>query len=400
MNSSDKVPNNFDWPATKNLQQIAETITDLTYHYINIMDSKGYVIASTDTRLIGIYDAEAEKLVKEGLDLLHSKTNHITTLEKETTLLPITINNKVIGSISIIGDESPDNNINLYKIIQYLCSQMILEAYRKQDIIMIEEMKRSFIYNWLYQTCMEDWTSFELRGLALGINVNINRIVCILKTPNEQNDFDISNLFIQKTRPNIESTIRLCIDYDKENIAIGIGTKYYVVLLNENRLGKAKVIINEIEKILKKEYKVQIVAGLSSSGRSGIEIQQSFREARIACNIAEHDNDKRLKCFEELNLEILLSCIPKKNKNEFFNKLYCNYDQNDIDQVMDMLRKYVNNNGSICKAAEELHIHKNTLQYQLQRLAKSTGYDARNCEDIIPLIISLKIYEEGIRKTT
>jgi carbohydrate diacid regulator len=52
---------------------------------------------------------------------------------------------------------------------------------------------------------------------------------------------------------------------------------------------------------------------------------------------------------------------------------------------------YIANNGSLNKTSEQLFIHKNTLQYRLNRIEQTTGLNPRNLEDLIKLYIAIQL---------
>lgn len=58
-----------------------------------------------------------------------------------------------------------------------------------------------------------------------------------------------------------------------------------------------------------------------------------------------------------------------------------------------MLRVYFEHEMSLKESAEALFIHKNTMQYQLDKIAKDTGYNPRKFRDAAALYMGLKLCE-------
>ena len=54
-------------------------------------------------------------------------------------------------------------------------------------------------------------------------------------------------------------------------------------------------------------------------------------------------------------------------------------------------------NGSITQTAEKLFMHKNTLQYKLQKIKKLSGYDPRVLRDFTELSLAFKLRSMGIK---
>ncbi|NLM04964.1 MAG: PucR family transcriptional regulator, partial [Clostridiales bacterium] len=54
---------------------------------------------------------------------------------------------------------------------------------------------------------------------------------------------------------------------------------------------------------------------------------------------------------------------------------------------------YIRMNGEINRAAEKLYIHRNTLNYRLEKIKEITGRDPKNYKDLLELFIAYIISE-------
>lgn len=63
-----------------------------------------------------------------------------------------------------------------------------------------------------------------------------------------------------------------------------------------------------------------------------------------------------------------------------------------------MILAYIKNNGSISKTSSDLFIHKNTLQYRLNKVAKMTGYNPRELKSLIVLYLALELMDIETKK--
>ena len=61
--------------------------------------------------------------------------------------------------------------------------------------------------------------------------------------------------------------------------------------------------------------------------------------------------------------------------------------------MIQCLKSYIENNGSISKVSEELFVHKNTLQYRLTKMKTLTGYDPRVLREAVPLVVAVLLEE-------
>ena len=64
-----------------------------------------------------------------------------------------------------------------------------------------------------------------------------------------------------------------------------------------------------------------------------------------------------------------------------------------MKEAVSILRVLYECDGSINQAAEQLYLHKNTLQYKLNRLREKTGYDPRKLSSAPYYYLAIAFYE-------
>jgi DNA-binding PucR family transcriptional regulator len=73
------------------------------------------------------------------------------------------------------------------------------------------------------------------------------------------------------------------------------------------------------------------------------------------------------------------------------------YDRQNATELLLTLEKYLLNNRSISKAADELFIHRNTINYRLNKIEKITNISLNDMSDHLHLLLScivLRILKE------
>ena len=88
-----------------------------------------------------------------------------------------------------------------------------------------------------------------------------------------------------------------------------------------------------------------------------------------------------------MDLEMLFSEVSGDTTQAYLHK--CMDRINDKDR--ELLEAYFECDMSLKKTSELLFIHKNTLQYQLNRIQQRTGYDPRSFRDAAVLYTGLKL---------
>lgn len=91
--------------------------------------------------------------------------------------------------------------------------------------------------------------------------------------------------------------------------------------------------------------------------------------------------------FDQLYLELLLSDVSSDLQQEYFSRTVSHLSSEDRE----LLLVYYEENMSLVAVCERLYLHKNTLQYRLNRIRKVTGLNPRDFEDAVILYLGLKL---------
>ena len=75
-------------------------------------------------------------------------------------------------------------------------------------------------------------------------------------------------------------------------------------------------------------------------------------------------------------------------------KLFRGYEMEELTETIGILEILYETEGSITKASEKLHMHKNTLQYKLKRIYERTGYDPRSIRSSSLFYIAIYFFRE------
>jgi len=377
------------------MQQIVEELRDTINKDINIMDNTGCIVAATDPSRVGMYHMGAQKIIAKKMSELLIDDAQSFGGSKKGINLPIYINDELIGVVGITGERKEVEPFG--KVIKKMTEILITEEYQKEQTHLIENTINNFVYNWIFKSQDEDsaeGNKFMLSGELLGIDVQISRAVIVMNIDCVDKPEDLNDVKRQSLYNRIINRIRINLKEDKQNIVVEIGGSI-IILLHEDSLDRALERVKAIAEGLEKHYNIKIAGGIGSVGVKPVEIRQSYKEADISCNIMSKFKDKGIKLYSDVDLELLLQTVPYHSKMSFYKKIFSNCSNKEIDNYVSLIRTLIENNGAIGNTAEQLFLHKNTVQYRLNKLKDATGYDPRNMKEIVPLYIAMLIYEEG-----
>lgn len=377
------------------MQTIVEELRGSIDKDINIMDKTGYVIASTDPTRIGVHHQGAQRIIDQKMNELLIGDETCFDGARRGINLPIFYNEEIVGVVGITGEREEVEPFG--KVIKKMTEILLAEEYQKDHNQLIENTKNNFVYTWLFRNLQEneeEREKFISGGRLLGIEVFVQRVVVVLYVEDEAENQSVDNVEVQMRNNRIVKRIYKMVGADEQNIVVQIGARIILLLHEENcenAYEKVKTIKNRIEP----HYKIKVAGGIGSVGTELEEIRKSYKEAEMSCNLMKNMKDMGIMIHGDIDMEMLVHSIPDHQRAAFLNKILKSGKRKEIENNMLLLRCLVENNGSITNTANQLYLHKNTVQYRIGKIKELTGYDPRIMKEMVPLYIALLMYEEN-----
>ena len=109
-------------------------------------------------------------------------------------------------------------------------------------------------------------------------------------------------------------------------------------------------------------------------------LRQGFRRAQTACRVARLRSVRCAVCYDNLTLELLLPDLAPQTCHDYLDQLFAGQGGEALRRWRTLLTVFFASDGSVTKTAEQLFVHKNTVQYQLRKIAEATGFDPRRMD--------------------
>ncbi|MNN14687.1 carbohydrate diacid transcriptional activator CdaR [compost metagenome] len=117
----------------------------------------------------------------------------------------------------------------------------------------------------------------------------------------------------------------------------------------------------------------------------------SLKQAELALQIGSKlKPTQKTVNYEELKVFVHLSYPYKELLNSLFSVLDKSGNKLDLIQT---LQAYIEESGDMNQVASKLNIHRNTLNYRIDKIEKLSGKNPRNYLDLFQLICGLLWYE-------
>ena len=347
-------------------QEIVSTVKEVVDRDINFIDKNGIIIGSTIESRINTFHQAAYEAIQNSSNMIVVDSEKYQGSKKGINYV-IKINNKIVGAIGITGEPSEISKLGFLvtKITEVFIKEQQLNYKYEWDKQKITYVVKSLIYN-----NIEDKN--EIEGILRDFEISIDQkfAVVIMKINKEYCTTDLEI---------IENDIKRVFDVIGNIFKVYVYPNEFIVIVNEKRYEKLKIVYMDILS----KYKNMLNGGVGRL-QNLYDTHKSYKEARIALKYSDQNN-KILTYIDSLNLELILESLDEETKNIYIQKILKNLEDKDIE----LLKVYFKNEMSLKNTAQELYIHKNTLQYKLDKIREKTQFDPRIFRESVILYIAI-----------
>ncbi|MFC4409088.1 CdaR family transcriptional regulator [Chungangia koreensis] len=348
--------------------QLVKELSELIEQSIIVTDQHGVIIASTDrSRLNTIHEGATLAMeTRQELPMTEEMTGKLHGV-RPGVVLPIIVTDIPIGVIGITG--KPLEIEKYAKLVRKVAELFVTEFMARQ------EHERGFrdlellIFD-LFTTDMDEIAMVE-RSKLLGLDITAFSRVAVIES-NKAFDFtEVEDLLrTQRIHPNLKL------------VRWGVGK--LIMLVPENAETQLRTKLGEFEQLVKSYRSDSIGIGVGAA-KPYTHLKESFQEAERAAAVSR--NWKRIVFEEELKLELLYHSLPNEVKEEYRRRTI--EPLLGDEELVQTLKVWLKNTGSLQEIANELHIHKNTLKYRVQKIEEILNLNFDNKEHIAIVAVAI-----------
>lgn len=372
-------------------QQYAQNIVDemkaAIHRDINIMDENGVILASTNPARRGLRHRGAEQVLQDRLSFLTIWENNPASGDQWGINLPITLDDQTIGVIGITGDP---NEVSVFGDIIKRMTEIMVEGARQQEQLdLMDRAKSLFLEAWLFAQT-PDWSELEIRGRLLGFDIDAPYTVALLQLPNhDPGGYARAEDLGEMRNSLILRTIRNHIQDNSKQYCAVVRDKIMVLLCHSTR-GEAYSKISKMCQDIESYHAIKIGAGISDSSKNPMDIRRCYLEAQTATAVAAQSSTHRVVFYDEVSLEFIVRSIPKAIKQDLQKMIFASCTPTERAEFTQTIKLFFDEDGDIKRCADKMFVHRNTVQYRMDRLQKKTGYHLKIPKDALLLYLTVQ----------
>ncbi|MBP2077047.1 CdaR family transcriptional regulator [Oceanobacillus polygoni] len=337
---------------------------------VNIMDTKGTIIATKDEKRLHTVHEGAVEVLKSGRALtIYSHQDEAWGGAQPGINLPIVFQEKIIGVIGITGN--PNEMGDIAELVKMATELMINQEFIASQLEWKQRTKEMIIEQLLKSSPSYDVLNRGLSMLKLELTPPFTAIVIQideLKIPKQD--------FIQR----LEKVFG-------ENYVITGFISLNQIFIAVTGLEESELLtsVQSIARLLKK-VQVKFRMAYSLMFHELEQLNQAYSDCKLALKIS--DPKKEIISFAQFEVRALLYQIDKSVGERFSTRILQRMDKTKAET----LEAFFANDLNLQKTADALFLHRNTLIYRINKIANETGYDPRRFNDALILQVALWIY--------
>jgi carbohydrate diacid regulator len=372
---------------------ITEKVADLLQTNVLVANKEGLIIASNPAHWCGQY--------LQSLDNQISQTYVTTSLSLEQDSGELRIYQQA-------GDEELSSQL-VHKIVRMVIDQALLV----EQLPGYRVLKDKFIYNLLHEI-ITDSSVIELHANNLGLNLTPPRAVLLIDAADYLLDkgtphwSTISEVQIERRVNSVINWIvnffalpndTICAYIGQGEIAIlkASDTKNLVAWADKDAPSTASSWANLIAlkraahallASLTHHLKAQFTIGVGRHHPGIPGLALSYQDARAALSLGRRFFDaNRVHCLDELGIAAFVGISDERIKVDLAMHILSPLDHEP--ELLETLVAFFATDCSPSPAARRLAIHRNTLNYRLDKITSLTGLDPRHFDDAVQIRLSL-----------
>ncbi|MBL3530208.1 helix-turn-helix domain-containing protein [Companilactobacillus zhachilii] len=335
-------------------QSIVDKMMESVPYNINMMNEKGYIIASGNKERINTLHIGAIDTIQSGKT--KPMVESFGKFGQPGVNIPVEFNGETIGVIGITGDPKKVTPLaSLLKISTELLISQInnskLENQRKESL-------NHFLYQWTSTDNILNNDELRLRAQTLKIDLTVKRYAVIIEAKSlaklqlNPTDFSFSKtsnqqLIITKNKSDLLRYLKFCQD---NHLRIGIS----------NRTTNLKEAVKQAQDTITVSTELELTDIYYFK-------QISFLNHLLESNLHSNRTLDVFKSFLKTNSGL---------------------------ELLETLDSYFKHNGNVTDTSQALNIHRNTTNYRLNNISEYFGLNLHDLTDTLQLYVNYLYFKK------
>ncbi|QLK86791.1 sugar diacid recognition domain-containing protein [Staphylococcus sp. 17KM0847] len=366
-------------------QKVTKKASSIIKASVQIANKSGQIIATSNSERLGEVHQAALYSIQRNLPIeIEDEDVAFWRVPFPGIIVPFEYKDDTYGAVLVSGQPE---EIRPYSRLLKLTAEFIVEQEIERSMRFEEALSRKQLLSNILFNQQKILQSYNRKYIidALGLNEPLA----------------VASIFINSTSKIKTRALKACLDsWQLQNDDIIELTPQEIIFIfksNTNRGTNEKKLKQFITQTFEPDLaeRTLITLGDFNTGIHGL--VQSYNESQALKKLlTSQDQLEGVYTYKEHELEIMCQNIKRFTPNNE-SALVANYkkllDFGEDKYLNDTVEAYFRNHGKLIKTANDLYIHRNTLNYRIKKIYEITGWDPNTIDGIVLLRIAQYLYK-------
>lgn len=376
-------------------QDIVRRTMQIIGFSVNVIDARGVILASGDPQRVGdLHPGALQALARgERVEIDAAAAGKLPGARPGINL-PLTVRNEICGVVGLTG--KPDDVRQFGELVRVMAEMMLEQAQLVSELQHEKRYREEFVFQLVYRNSISD-ASMQAWAARLALDLRVPRAMFVLEIPDvgDQPGAQLDQVLTQLQQVQADLALRW------PSLLTAVVSPGELAILDafpasgpqQARAQQARQRLQELQQVASQALTAPftLAMGVALAGLDGA--SASYASARQTGRVGRsRDHAQALHSYLELSLPVLLSGLQDGWQAGQLRQTLAPLQAQDRSGVlMRTLVSWFRHHSHPLATAKALHIHRNTLDYRLQKIAELTGLNLDETDDRLLLYVALQL---------
>ncbi|HEY5579833.1 MAG TPA: sugar diacid recognition domain-containing protein [Rhodoferax sp.] len=378
-------------------QEIVERTMKIIPYNVNVMDARGLILGSGDPQRIGDFHPGAQlALAKQVAVEIDSAATPNLPGAKAGINLPLTVRGDICGVVGLTGN--PDEVRQFGELVRVTAEMILEQAQLIGELQGEKRYREEFVFQLVNNSGVSD-ASMKAWAARLSVDLRQFRVMSVLELSDDRHQPDFMLIELQRVQNEFAACWPDLLSAVLSPRELAIVEPFDVSGSHSARASRARKRLLELNKVGRQSLQCHstLSMGIALPGLDGA--TASYESAKQTGRVGRlRTPELTIFSYYDLSLPVLLSGLESgwqaKQLREPLVRLKA-FDRK-TGTLLKTLAVWFKHDSHPVSTAKALHIHRNTLDYRLQKVADLTGLNLADTDDRLLLYVALQLQDHEV----
>lgn len=372
-------------------QQIVQRTTQIIPFKVNLIDAQGMILASTDPGRVGSVHPGAQLALARGASVeLDAAAARLLPGARPGINLPLLVRGVVCGVVGLTGE--PEAVRQFGELVRAMAEMMLEQAQLVSELQHEKRYREEFVSQLIARSGVSD-AAMQAWAARLTLDLRVPRAMFVLEVPEAGKRLDQVLTQLQQVQADLALRWPALLTAVVSPGELAMLDAFPAAGPQQARAQQGRQRLQELHQVAQQALAspFTLAMGVALPGLDGA--SASYESARQTARVGRaRDQAQPLHSYLELSLPVLLSGLQDGWQAGQLRQTLAPLRARDRSGVLlRTLSAWFRHHSHPTATARALHIHRNTLDYRLQKVAELTGLNLDETDDRLLLYVALQL---------